>query len=46
MVEFFNTFLYSHALTNVLLFVAVVKLFHIDKQCNAVRGNTFFLRKD
>ena len=36
----------STMLTNVLLLFAIGSLFRIEKEVGAVRGNTFFLRKD
>jgi len=47
--EFFEgimEFINSPMLTNFLLLFALGSLFRIEKEVGAVRGNTFFLRKD
>ncbi len=44
--EAITEFLNSTVLTNILLLIAIASLFRIEKEVGAVRGNTFFLRKD
>lgn len=44
--EGIKEFMNSTVLTNILLLFAIASLFRIEKDIGAVRGNTFFLRKD